>query len=257
MQHTECVHRWIAWTGALVAAATCATVVWAVATGALQVPERYNPWAPLSVVSDPNILTGFKLRRDRDDRAACLAALNLSGARFEPVPDRDAGGGCGLENAVRLQAGHSLALGTAALLSCRAALSFVMWERHGLQPAAERALDARLVSLQHLGGYACRDVVTGDDARPTGRRSRHATADALDVSGFTSGNGRRISIAKHWHAAPSGQPDAEALFLRDAHDSACRWFDGVLGPDYNRVHVDHFHLDIGGWRACDRIVSIR
>ena len=34
--------------------------------------------------------------------------------------------------------------------------------------------------------------------------------------------------------------DSEALFLRDAHAGACRFFDGVLGPGYNALHADHF-----------------
>jgi hypothetical protein len=28
------------------------------------------------------------------------------------------------------------------------------------------------------------------------------------------------------------------------------WFEGVLGPDFNRQHVDHFHLDRGSWKTC-------
>jgi len=33
-------------------------------------------------------------------------------------------------------------------------------------------------------------------------------------------------------------------------DGACRFFDVVLGPDYNDAHRDHFHLDMGAYRAC-------
>ena len=41
-----------------------------------------------------------------------------------------------------------------------------------------------------------------------------------------------------------------ALLLRDAPRGACRFFDGVLGPDYNAVHRDHFHLETGGYTMC-------
>jgi hypothetical protein len=75
--------------------------------------------------------------------------------------------------------------------------------------------------------------------------SRHATADALDVAGFVLSNGRRIAVKRDWRSE-----DADGLFLRDVHAGACRLFDGVLGPDYNEAHRDHFHLERGGYRVC-------
>ncbi|MDB5732541.1 MAG: Extensin family protein, partial [Variovorax sp.] len=41
-----------------------------------------------------------------------------------------------------------------------------------------------------------------------------------------------------------------AQWLGEAHRGACRFFEGVLGPDYNAVHRDHFHLETGGHRMC-------
>ncbi len=41
-----------------------------------------------------------------------------------------------------------------------------------------------------------------------------------------------------------------SLLLRDARRGACRFFDGVLGPDYNAAHRDHFHLETGGFGMC-------
>ncbi|RZJ07965.1 MAG: extensin, partial [Rubrivivax sp.] len=70
-------------------------------------------------------------------------------------------------------------------------------------------------------------------------------AEALDVTGFMLHGGRRIGVQRDWaDAGPDG------AFLREVHDGACRWFDGVLGPDYNAAHRDHFHLESGGWRTC-------
>ncbi|MBT2325165.1 extensin family protein [Variovorax paradoxus] len=237
--------RWIgrlAW--ALLAAAVLSSA-YALWSGLVSIPERWNPWAPLDAAAPPNLLTGFKLRRARTDPVRCMAALARAGLPHEAVPDRVTGAGCGFENAVRVRRGHSLALGSPLVLSCGAALSFAMWERHALQPAAERHLGAPLVSLDHLGSYACRNVNTGEGTPPGSRRSRHATADAFDISGFTPSGGLRITVRRRW-----GGDDAEALFLRDAHTGACRFFDGVLGPDYNAVHADHFHLEVGGWGIC-------
>ncbi|MGZ8231738.1 MAG: extensin family protein, partial [Burkholderiales bacterium] len=74
---------------------------------------------------------------------------------------------------------------------------------------------------------------------------RHATADALDVAGFVLSNGRDIRIERDW-----GSDDPDGLFLRQVRDGACRVFDGVLGPDYNAAHRNHFHLESGGYRMC-------
>ena len=44
--------------------------------------------------------------------------------------------------------------------------------------------------------------------------------------------------------------EAERAFLREIRDGACDLFRVVLGPDYNAAHRDHFHLDMGAFRAC-------
>jgi hypothetical protein len=44
--------------------------------------------------------------------------------------------------------------------------------------------------------------------------------------------------------------DEKAAFLRELRTGACRFFDGVLSPDYNAAHRDHFHFDRGPYRVC-------
>jgi hypothetical protein len=70
-------------------------------------------------------------------------------------------------------------------------------------------------------------------------------ANALDIAGFVLIDGRRVSVARDW----PGDAD-EARFLRAVHQGACRFFNGVLGPDYNLAHADHLHLDRGPYRIC-------
>ncbi len=41
-------------------------------------------------------------------------------------------------------------------------------------------------------------------------------------------------------SGPGGKMD----FLRSAHDSACKLFHTVLGPEANRAHRNHFHVDM-------------
>ena len=214
--------------------------VYAVYSGRVEIPDRWNPWAPLKLDEPFNWLTRFKLSRLGKDRGQCLAVLEQSALRFTPVPDRETAPGCALENAVRVAA-TSVAVGEAFTLSCRSAVALAMWERHVLQPAAELRLGSPVARLEHFGTYACRNIYARKDAP----LSRHATADAIDIAGFVLKDGRRIRVARDW-----GAGDADARFLRDVRDGACRVFDAVLGPDYNAAHRDHFHFDRGGWRIC-------
>lgn len=226
--------------GFLVLLAAAAGGVYGVYAGRIAVPDRWNPWAPLAIAEPVNWLTGYKLRRVGRDDALCLSVLAQSPIRFEPLPDRRTAEGCGLDNAVRI-ARTSAAVGEPFALSCRSAVALALWEQHVLQPAALAHFEAPVARIEHFGSYACRNIYGRSEAP----RSRHATADALDVAGFVLEGGHRVRVARDW-----GGSDAAGRFLREVRDGACRVFDAVLGPDYNAAHRDHLHLDRGGYRVC-------
>lgn len=237
--------RWVA--ALLIAAAVGAA--YAVYVGALRLPDRHNPWAPLDAQAPPDRWARFKLARAKADPASCLAALARTDLRYEPVPDRSTGEGCGFRNAVRLQSA-AVRFGAPITLSCPMALSFHQWERHGLQPAATARVGQRVVAIEQAGSYACRNINRGEGAVPGASRSRHATADALDVTAFVLADGQRITVQARWNAPAAESAQPAHLLLRDAYSAACRYFDGVLGPDYNAAHRDHFHLETGGYAMC-------
>ena len=205
-----------------------------------QLPDRHNPWTPLSIAEAPGWLTRYKLERLDGAPAVCLAVLEKATMRFKPVADRVTAPGCSLNNAVRIER-TSVQVGEPFTLSCPAAVSLALWERHALQPTAKSMLGSSVRSIQHFGSFACRNVY----GREVGQRSQHATADALDVAGFVLEDGRRITVASHWHG-----DDERAAFLRSIHSQACGFFDGVFGPGYNAAHADHLHLDRGPYRLC-------
>jgi hypothetical protein len=217
-----------------------AVLAWLLHAELIRIPDQYNPWAPLRIDEPPGWLTRLKLDRVGRDAARCASVLNQAEMRFTPLPDRTVGPGCGFSNAVLIEA-SSVRLSPAFALSCRAAVSLALWERHVLQPAAQAHFGQRAVRLEHFGSFACRNRYGRSDAP----RSRHATADALDIAGIVLSDGRPIRIAQHWSGS-----DAAALLLRDLHAGACRMFDGVLGPEYNAAHRDHFHVERGGGRIC-------
>lgn len=234
---------------ALVMCCMAAALAWVWYSGQMVVPPAFNPWAALDVMARPNLLTNYKMAKARNNPLLCQQALAQTGMVYDRVPDRVTGPGCGFSHAVRLrQAG--VRLGTPLLLSCPAALSFFMWEHHALQPAAQRYFKQRVASIEHLGSYACRNINRGQrdaDNTSSGPRSRHATADALDVAGFTLEDGQRITVLKDWQPEPASKP---AQMLAQVHQGACQFFNGVLGPDYNAVHQNHFHLETGGYAMC-------
>ncbi|MCW7540216.1 extensin family protein [Aquabacterium sp. A7-Y] len=221
-------------------AALLAGAAWSVRAGLVDVPDEWNPWAPLRIGHPPTLLTRLKLARLSQDAAACRAVLGSSALRWQPLADREDAAGCGLHNAVRISA-TSVSVGPPFALSCRAAVSLALWEHHVLQPAAVQHLGSPVRRIEHLGSYACRNVY----GRSEGRRSRHASADALDIAGFVLTDGRRVSLLRDWQAG-----GAPADFLREVGEGACRYFDGVLGPDYNAAHRHHFHFERSGFRMC-------
>lgn len=239
-------------------------VWWGLCSDRFVIPDAWNPWAPLQIDDPPNLLTGFKLSRASADPQACNAALAQARMTWVPLQDRVTGPGCGFDHAVRITR-TSVAVNAPFSLSCRAALSLAMWERHVLQDAAQRELGSRVRGIEHFGSYACRNLY----GQKSAARSQHASADAIDVAAFVLDDGRRVSVVNDWrtHARPTGQhTDAadvdrevptpndrlprKARFLHAVHDGACSYFDAVLGPDYNRAHRDHFHFDRGRAHAC-------
>lgn len=222
-----------------------ALLVWAFGSQRIVLPPAWNPWVPLDVAAPPNLLTPFKLQRASADRETCRAVLAETDLRLTAVADRETGPGCGFDNAFRIERSH-VAVGEAFTLSCRAALSLAMWERHVLQPVAQMHLGQAVVRIEHLGSYACRNLYGLDDRR----RSQHATADALDIAGFVFADGRRIRVLRDWSVPEAGGESAPSDFLVAVRDGACRYFDAVLGPDYNQAHADHFHFDRGAARIC-------
>ncbi len=222
----------------LIAASGTIILVW---SGTVVLPPRYDPWSPLDIRAVPNLLTRFKLARLDGDAGQCHAVLGSTRLRFTPVPDRVSGNGCGLTDTVQVSRSE-VAFNAGFTVTCPLAAAWMLFETHALQPAAERHFGRRVERVQHLGSYACRNVY----GRPEGRRSEHATANALDIAGFVLDDGTSITLSRDWSRDGGGR----AAFLRDVHDGACRFFNVVLGPDYNEAHRDHFHVDMGGFRTC-------
>lgn len=229
-------------------------------TALAQWPAKWNPWAPLTLAEPDGMFTRWKIGRLESDHAACQAWLaSTPGTVQTPLTDYAARSAlvCGWRNASRILQLDSVRFSSPFTLSCGAAVALARWEHHALQAAAHKHLNSSVVQIDHLGSYACRNIggnVGSTSSSGSGQLSTHASANALDIAAFTLANGRRIHVLGDW-AEPAEGASAESLsgeaqFLRDAHRGACRSFNGVLGPNYNAAHRNHFHLDRGAFRVC-------
>lgn len=173
----------------------------------------------------------------------CLANLGSTRASFTPLPDQHFGAGCTTRNTVQLASLRgdydTLALSNIGPVTCPLASTFAAWARFGVDRAARQILGSPLVRIETMGSYNCRNVAG------SGKRSAHATANAIDVSAFILADGRRITLSGDWKAG-----GANERFLRVVHTSACKRFGTVLGPAYNAAHFDHFHLELSQSAFC-------
>jgi hypothetical protein len=164
----------------------------------------------------------------------CLSALTSNDARFTPLPDKYYGGGCKTIDTVKLMS-FATEASNLGPMTCPLASGFAAWAKNAVRPAARQYLGSDVVRIETMGTYSCRNIGGGR----SGRLSEHASGNAVDVSAFILKDGRRISVLNGWRGKES-----ERQFLRRLHQSACKRFGTVLGPDYNAAHANHLHFDM-------------
>ena len=164
----------------------------------------------------------------------CLAGLKSKSVRFAGLPSKSFDGGCRMIDTIKLMDFGTPTTNLGAM-TCPLASSFTDWARYGVAPAAKLYLGSEVVKIETMGTFNCRAV----NGSRSGKLSEHAFANAVDVSAFVLRDGRRVSVLNGWRGSSE-----ERAFLRRLHQSACKRFDTVLGPDYNAAHANHFHFDM-------------
>lgn len=207
------------------------------------VPQRLSPFSPLSLDQPAQWFVDPKLAALRRDPELCQAVLKSPHIEASAIPDTPIENGCGLRNGMRVSTVAGVRV-PADRISCEMAAALALWIEYDVQPAALEILGQRVQSISQMGTYSCRNII--GNVFWKGVRSQHATANAIDIGGFTLADGRQISVLKDWRGGTSN----EARFLREVHARACRTFRVVLGPEFNASHKDHFHLDRGPLWTC-------
>ncbi len=210
------------------------------------VPAKFTPWLALDLNAAPGWFMDWRIAQLAHDREACRAVLTAGHVAADPVADRPFRDGCGWQNAVALATAGEAGFG-GLTMNCQVAAGLALWMRNVVQPSAQRLLGAKVARIDHLGGYACRNIV-GNNA--WGKylpaiRSEHASANAIDIAGFVLDSGDSVSVLRDWNGG-----GAKSQFLRAVHDGACSYFRVALGPEANEAHRNHFHFDRGPLRSC-------
>jgi hypothetical protein len=204
------------------------------------VPWYLNPLPAIDLADPSPWFADWRLAAMKSNPHLCRRVLVAPHLEAQPIADHPLQDGCGWTNAVRMSSAGGVRAGFDKI-TCEAAAALALWLEYDLQQVAQDIHGQRIVAVQSFGTYSCRNIIGAKFWK--NRRSEHAIANAVDIGGFTLANGHHISVRRQWRGEG---PDAR--FLRAAHDSACRYFRVVLGPDFNPEHHDHFHLDRGiGW----------
>lgn len=182
--------------------------------------------------------------------ADCEERLRQAGVTFAaaelPLRQQKRGYTCGAEQAVVYRAGPArIRYNGAPTLTCGMALALADFER-ALQEEALRHLGKRVVRIEQGGTYSCRKMT-----RYNTMVSEHSYGNAIDLRSFTLEDGRRISVERNF-GKPEDEPrDSRSTFLRAAARRAYDdgMFSVVLTPYFDRLHRDHFHLDLARYRV--------
>lgn len=205
-------------------------------------PARYTPIPAVDLDNPNNWFVDWRLAELKYERGLCRAVMIPPHVIARAVRDDPLKHGCGWINAVHITSAGGAHI-SIPRITCEAGAALALWITHDVQPLAQQMFASRVVSIHHMGIYACRNIRGHKFWRKT--RSQHATANAIDIASFTLANGTRISVEHGWKSKGK-----KGRFLHAIHKRACRYFRVAIGPDYNSAHSNHFHYDRGPLSRC-------
>jgi hypothetical protein len=146
----------------------------------LPAPPAVDEW------SDEEVIGALKdcLRR--------LAPLGTQVEVSEPIRHER----CGAPAPVVLKRIGAVDLQPPPVLNCAMVASLHTWVEKSLQPAAQELLGSPIVRIRNASGYACRNRI-GSPLHGE-RLSEHALANAVDIAGFVTADGRSIDVLRQW-----------------------------------------------------------
>jgi hypothetical protein len=154
----------------------------------------------------------------------------IAGLEGKTIPPIGGGGGCGLADGVEVTAVAGIKLSIPAKIDCDTAKALKSWVDNGIIPAIGD-LGGGVKRLEIAGSFVCRPR----NHQKGAKISEHGRGKAVDLAGVMLRNGRVLTVTKDWKRTPK--------VMREIHRSACGTFGTVLGPESDKYHFDHFHVD--------------
>lgn len=154
----------------------------------------------------------------------------VPGIEGKVIPAISGAGECGLADGVQVTAVSGIKLSMPAKIDCNTAKALKSWVDNGIIPAIGD-LGGGVKRLEIAGSYICRTRNHQKGAKV----SEHGRGKAVDLSGVMLRNGRVLTVTRDWKRTPK--------IMREIHRSACGTFGTVLGPESDKFHFDHFHVD--------------
>lgn len=191
----------------------------------------------LGCSAGPDFIAKYEPWRTYEEEACLVSGIVRTSATIEKKSGLEGTSVCGAENPFSVSASGEgrVRFRPIAVLRCPMIPQVERWVTNSVEPAGTAYFNSPVVEVTVGGSYACRPA----NRQIGGNLSEHGYANALDVAGFTLADGRKIMVKTGWSGS-----EQERLFLRAIHNGACQEFTTVLGPDYNAIHADHFHVDL-------------
>ncbi|MEM6374113.1 MAG: extensin family protein, partial [Pseudomonadota bacterium] len=131
----------------------------------------------------------------------------------------------------------NIGLSQPSLMDCPTALALKDWTEEVVKPAM-RPLGG-LASYRVAAHYVCKTR----NSQPGAKISEHGKGRAIDISAFNMQDGTVVTVLTGWADKRTSKA------LRAVHSGACGPFGTVLGPESDRFHQGHFHLDTARYRG--------
>jgi hypothetical protein len=180
---------------------------------------------------------------EAEDFATCRDSLKADGFKFQARPSRSTRDkeGCGIPHPVVLTRGPTgIAYDPPVMLDCSLARALGKVEAI-VQEEAETNLHSKIVRAGNAGAFACRPR----NFRKGASLSAHAFGTALDLTSFQPAKGTTVVIDRDYSKDGPRGVFLHGVYTRlRAHEADLTY---VVGPDFNALHHNHFHLDRGGW----------
>ncbi len=193
----------------------------------------YSPDAsPLPTDRPDSVVQKALFGKKKKRKGSVCGDIDIQG---DTIGNYGKGGGCFIQNAVRVKSVSGVRLSQSALMTCDTAKSLKTWVDKGVQPAFGR----KVVEMKVAAHYSCRTR----NNKAGAKLSEHAKGRAIDISAFTLSNGKQVTVLGDWGRGRDGKA------LRKVHQAACGPFGTVLGPGSDGYHRDHIHMDTARYRS--------